>query len=57
MSAATKPRLAVVREKPVDITAQLRAEIEARDWSRVHVAGDRSPAIDLPDRRPWRIWR
>jgi hypothetical protein len=51
-----KPKLRVVGEQPVDITAALRAEIEARDWSKVHVTGDRSAPIFLPDRLR-RIWR
>jgi hypothetical protein len=39
-----------------DVTALLRAEIEARDWSAVHVAADRRKPVDLPEfnRRVWR---
>ena len=56
-----KPRLISVPspvERPVDITLDLlRPEIAARDWSRVHVAGDRSPPLELGERvrRTW--WR
>jgi hypothetical protein len=52
-----KPKLAIIKttHRPVDITALLRAEIEARDWERVHVTSHRSAAIELPD-RPKRSW-
>jgi hypothetical protein len=38
-------------EQPKDVTMLLRAEIERRDWSAMHVAADR--------RKPWRtmVWR
>lgn len=42
-------------EQPKDITALLRRDIEARDWARCHVEGDRRPALDLPE-RVRRIW-
>ena len=42
-------------EQPTDITALNRAEIEARDWSRCHILGDKGPRIDLPEKR--RRWR
>lgn len=35
----------------IDIAAQARAEIRARDWTRVHVEGDRNPPINLWPRR------
>lgn len=38
-----------VTEQPVDITLAIRADIKARDWSRVHVEGDRAP----PFKRIW----
>jgi hypothetical protein len=43
-------------EQPVDITLALRADIKARDWAAVHVAGDRRAPVFLPDcvRRAWR---
>lgn len=30
---------------PVDISRALRAEIERRDWKRIHVEADRRPAL------------
>lgn len=33
-----------------------RRKIEARDWARVHTAGDKRDALDLQD-RPRRWWR
>lgn len=50
-----KPRLRLV-EQPVDINAKLRADIASRDWTRVHVRGDRSAPVYLPERR-LRTWR
>lgn len=54
----TRAKLALVpaEAETVDIYAAWRAEIGARDWPRVHVAGDRSEAIDLPPARKsgWR---
>jgi hypothetical protein len=41
---------------PLDITLAMRAEIQARDWSRVQIEGDRSRPIVLGD-RPKRGWR
>lgn len=43
-------------EQPTDITLAMRAEIEARDWAAVHVAGDRRAPVFLADavRRVWR---
>jgi hypothetical protein len=39
----------------VDLYATWRAEIAARDWSAVHVTGDRNRPLDLPERRGgWR---
>lgn len=54
----TNPKLRVVKEthRVVDITALLRADITERDWTAVHVNGDRSAGVDLPD-RPKRVWR
>jgi hypothetical protein len=43
-------------EQPTDITLALRAEIEARDWSKVMIEGDRRAPIELPERRK-RMWR
>jgi hypothetical protein len=53
-----KPALKLVdqAEQPTDITHELRKDIEARDWSRVHIAADRSAPVFLPD-RVRRIWR
>jgi hypothetical protein len=33
--------------------AEQRRRIMSRDWSKVHVTGDRAPAISLPTRRRW----
>jgi hypothetical protein len=41
---------------PVDIAAQLRADIQKRDWGRVHIEGDRNPPIALSTARQGR-WR
>lgn len=51
------PALKLVATEPtVDITLAMRAEIEARDWGAVHVAGDRRAAVFLPERLR-RVWR
>lgn len=54
-----KPRLHAVQQvpavKPADITALLRQDIAARDWSAVHVAADRRAPLFLAD-RPKRMW-
>lgn len=46
----------VVNAEPLDITLAIRADIKARDWDAVHIAGDRRKPIWLPDmvRRLWR---
>jgi hypothetical protein len=42
-------------DQPVDITLALRADIEARDWSRVMIEGDRRAPVFLPDAKGgWR---
>jgi hypothetical protein len=51
-----KLRIINQAEEPVDITRELRADIEKRDWSAVHVAGDRRAPVYLPDRVK-RLWR
>ena len=51
-----KPLLRVVEPEAVDITLAMRAEIKRRDWSAVHIAGDRRAPVNLPD-RPARGWR
>jgi hypothetical protein len=43
-------------DQPVDITLALRAEIDARDWARVHIAGDRRAPVSLAE-HVRRIWR
>ena len=44
----------VSSDTPVDITALNRAAILERDWSACHVAGDKGPRINLPEkRRKW----
>ena len=51
-----KPRLHAVpaASEPLDITALNRAAILERDWSACHVAGDKGPRINLPEkRRKW----
>lgn len=55
----TKPKLRIVAKthRPVDITALIRAEIQERDWERVHVQGQRNPPLDLPDRPKGRWFR
>jgi hypothetical protein len=48
---------AVKDEAPrIDICALNRADIAERDWSAVMIAGDKAPAIALPDLRK-RMWR
>jgi hypothetical protein len=52
-----KPALKLVDQaEPTDITLQLRKDIEARDWGRMHIAADRRAPVFLPD-RVRRIWR
>jgi hypothetical protein len=53
MKAALK---LVSNETPIDITLALRADIKARDWAKVHVAGDRNPPLYWVERvkRTWR---
>jgi hypothetical protein len=47
--------VAPVEADRVDLYATWRAEIAARDWSAVHVTGDRNRPLDLPERRGgWR---
>jgi hypothetical protein len=41
--------LRIVEEAPKDVTMLLRADINARDWAAVHVAGDRRAPVFLPD--------
>lgn len=36
-----KPKLKLVADEPKDITTLLRADIEKRDWSRVHIEADK----------------
>jgi hypothetical protein len=50
-----KPALKLVDVEPIDITLELRKEIEARDWARVHVAGDRAKPLPFFERvrRTW----
>lgn len=31
-----------------DISRLIRADIEQRDWSKVHIAGDKAKPLDLP---------
>lgn len=40
----------------VDLYGPWRAEIEERDWERIHCVGDRREPLELDD-RPRRIWR
>ena len=51
-------RLHIVTAAPVvvDIYANWRAEIRARDWAGVMIAGDRRGPVELPDVRR-RVWR
>lgn len=42
-------------QQRIDITAQLRSEIEKRDWAKCHIAGDRAKPIFLP--LNWRKYR
>lgn len=49
----SRPKLKLVEDAPLDITLAMRADIQARDWSRVMIAGDRSKAV-LPERIRWR---
>lgn len=43
-------------DEPLDISALIRADVQARDWASVHVNGDRGPAISL-GQRIRRVWR
>jgi hypothetical protein len=43
-------------DQPVDITLAMRADINERDWSRVHIAGDRRAPVSLAE-RVRRMWR
>lgn len=43
-------------EQPRDVTLLIREDIAKRDWSAVHVNGDRSRPLSIPDRIR-RIWR
>lgn len=54
----TAPNLRVVADPPeaVDLYANWKADIAARDWSAMHVAADKRRPIDLPD-APKRAWR
>ena len=38
----------------VDIAAQWREEVKARDWGRVHLEGDRNPPLSFLSPRRWR---
>jgi hypothetical protein len=51
-----RPKLSIVADEPVDITLALRADIARRDWSAVHIDGDRRAPVFLPEfvRRGWR---
>jgi hypothetical protein len=40
----------------VDIYAEHRAKIEATDWARVHIRGDRNPPLELSDKPTWKGW-
>ena len=46
-----KPKLELVHEPPVDITALNRASIEARDWDQVMIAGDKAKSVKLANVR------
>ena len=41
----------------VDIYADWRAEIAARDWKACHTEGDRNPPLELSARPKWKGWR
>lgn len=43
--------LKLVGSELIDIYAADKAKIAATDWAKVHVRGDRSEPIDLPDTR------
>jgi hypothetical protein len=49
-------KLRVVADEPIDIQALNRADIERRDWSACHCAGDKGePLLSWSRvRRPWR---
>ena len=46
------------QDAPKDITAMLRAEIRARNWAAVHIAGDRRQPLFIADapKRTWANW-
>jgi hypothetical protein len=50
-----RPKLHIVAEQPIDISALIRADANARDWSRCHIEGDRRAPVFLPDAKGgWR---
>ena len=59
-AGANNPRrtlkLITKTHRVVDIYAADRQRIANTDWARVHIEGDRRPAVDIPDRRKW-SWR
>ena len=55
----TRPALRAVttaEAATVDIYAPWSADINRRDWSAVHVRGDRAPALDIGEANK-RVWR
>lgn len=44
-----------VKSEPIDITRLMRAEIQARDWSRVMIEGDRAEPVEIVSVRKWRF--
>lgn len=40
-----------------DYEAEQRRKIASINWAKVHVRGDRSAPIDLPERRWWKAWQ
>ena len=53
---AANLKLITKTHRVVDIYAADKQRIANTDWARVHIEGDRRPAVDIPDRRKW-SWR
>lgn len=40
----------------IEISDLQRRDIMARDWRKVHIEGDRSKPVELPEKRKWK-WK
>jgi hypothetical protein len=50
-AAARKLRVVPVEPPTVDLYANWRAEIRARDWAGMHIAADRRSPVEIADVR------